>query len=76
MSTIAETALAAYRKREEERERDRAARLAVYDEREREKDAEALELVSRSPLVEWFPDVTWVLCDRKFPQESAVVTQR
>lgn len=74
MSKVADVALAAYWDREQQREREREARRAIHDEQEREKDAEALALVSRSPLAEWFPGERWVLCDRKFQQDSAVVT--
>lgn len=72
--SVESVALAAFRKREAEQ---KARWNAEHERRMRESeelDAQRMaDVVMRSPLTEWFPGVQWVLVDRKFQSETAVV---
>lgn len=71
---IAKTSIAAHKEREEQRKQLRKEQDERRQREEEEKDQNIIEeVVLRSPLHEWFPDVTWVLVDRKFSQEAVVV---
>ncbi|MGA8330462.1 MAG: hypothetical protein WB777_14335 [Mycobacterium sp.] len=67
-------ALAAFRKREEERKARDYESEQRYKAEQAEKDAACMaEVVKPSPLTDWFPGVEWVLVDRKQGATTAIV---
>ena len=75
MSGVAEMAQAAYAREQRRLANIRAVRERERIEQEAASDEECLAWVSEHPwIVRHLPDVTWRLIDRRFPQETAVIS--
>lgn len=74
MKSVEASAIKAHREREEQRraEREEAERRRKLQDAD-ENRAVMRDVVLKSPLNAWFPDVDWRLVDRRFAQASAVV---
>lgn len=72
--TVRDQALRAYVERQLVLDAQRKEHARIRAEEEAAADAECLAWVAEHPWIKlYLPDTTWVLLDRKFPQETAVV---